>query len=99
MYAKICCRLSTFIEHHLQLNLGFRPENFVFAGEGFILNSGFRNILCSQEMDLVLILVSQKLCEFYWVTLVTGVLFGCYMDVAGMLQGCYLGVTGMLQRS
>ena len=60
MYTKIWCRLSTFIERHLQLNLGFRLENFVFTGEGFSLNSGFRNILCSQEMDSVLIKVSQK---------------------------------------
>ena len=49
-----------FIERHLQLNLGFRSENFVFTGEGFSPNSGFRSILCSQERDSVLIWVSQN---------------------------------------
>ena len=34
----------------------------MFTGDGFSLNSGFRNILCSQEMDSVLFQVSQKFC-------------------------------------
>ena len=32
--------------------------NFVFTGEGFSLNLGFRKKLCSQEMDSVLFQVS-----------------------------------------
>ena len=32
----------------------------MFTGDGFSLNSGFRNILCSQEMNSVLIPVSQN---------------------------------------
>ena len=67
---KNLCRLSTFKEHHLQLNLGFRSNNFVFTGDGFSLKSGFRNIFCSQEMDSVLIQVSRKFCVhqriLYW---------------------------------
>ena len=62
VYTTIWCRVSTFIERHLQLNLGFRSENSVFTGEGFSLNSGFRSILCSQEIDSVLIQFSQKNC-------------------------------------
>ena len=61
VYIKIWCRLSTFIEHHLQLNLGFRSNNFVFIGEGFSLNLDSKRFFCSQEMDSVLIQVSQKI--------------------------------------
>ena len=32
--------------------------NCVFTGEGFSLNLGFRNVVCSQEMDSVLFRVS-----------------------------------------
>ena len=36
--------------------------NIVFTGEGFSLNLEFRNFLCSQEMDSVLLQVSQNFC-------------------------------------
>ena len=62
VYTQIWCSWYTFSEHNLQLNLGFRSWHFAYTGEGFTLNSDFRNILCSQEMNLVLILFSQKLC-------------------------------------
>ena len=45
----------------LLLNLGFRPENFMFTGDGFNVNSGFRKCLFSQEIDSMLIQLSQKI--------------------------------------
>ena len=48
-----------FIQGNLQLNLGFRQENVVSAGDGFNFKE-FINKLCSQEMDSVLFQVSRK---------------------------------------
>ena len=59
---KIWCRRETVSEHHLQLYLSFRLWNFVYTVQGFSLNSGYMKMLCTQEMDLVLFLVSQRFC-------------------------------------
>ena len=77
----------------------------MFTGECFSLNSGLRNILCSQKMDLVLIdfFVYQRNLYLNFIDVlqgldrsVTGVLHGCYMGFIGILQGCYVVVTGVL---
>ena len=60
MYTKIWWWWPTFIEHHLQPNLGFRSGNFVFTGAGFNIISGFSICLFSQEMDSMLIQFSQN---------------------------------------
>ena len=44
--------------YHRTFILGIRSTNGVYTGEALSLLSGFRIVKCSQEMDLVLILVS-----------------------------------------
>ena len=70
-----------FSEHHAQLNLGFRSENVVFTGDGFGPKSGFRNLLCSQDMDSVLYQVSQTCCV-HQRTLKKIVYFCCTTDIS-----------------